>query len=186
VEKIQCHLLRTIIWFLLFCLPISAFAADKVTLQLKWFHQDFLYASNKFTQSRPEIVLTKSFPQIKRLPVENTLASLKAVTFGRADAALGEEAVLRTLINKNLLSGLHISGEVDIGNSELANLRLGVRDDWPLLQSALMKAMAAVTPQEMAQIRQTWVPIETDVSASKSAVPISYQRLIIYGLMVFL
>ena len=36
-----------------------------------------------------EEVLTKSFPQIKRLPVEDTLASLKAVTFGRADAALG-------------------------------------------------------------------------------------------------
>ena len=30
-----------------------------------------------------EEVLTKSFPQIKRLPVEDTLASLKAVTFGR-------------------------------------------------------------------------------------------------------
>jgi ABC-type amino acid transport substrate-binding protein len=316
--KCHHHLLRTIIWVLLFCLPISAFAAEKATLQSKWFHQEFLYTSNKFAQSRPEIVLTveeqewlqanpviqvhnekdwppfnyfeygrprglsidymdllakklgikvdyitgpswneflglikrkelavmlnivktedrikyilftepyiknpnsiasaqerpydtiqalfgktvafpkgffyeevltKSFPQIKRLPVEDTLASLKAVTFGRADAALGEEAVLRTLINKNLLSGLHISGEVDIGDPELANLRLGVRDDWPLLQSALMKAMAAVTPPEMAQIRQKWAPIEIGVSESKSAVPISYQRLIICGLMVFL
>jgi len=318
VGKIQRQLLRTIIWVLLFCLPISAFAADKVTFKLKWFHQDFLYASNKFAQSRPEIaltaeeqtwldahpvirvhnekdwppfnyfeygrprglsidymdllakklgikvdyitgpswneflglikrkeldvmlnivktedrikyilftepyiknpnsivspqertydtiqalfgktvafpkgffyeeVLTKSFPQIKRLPVDNTLASLKAVTFGRADAALGEQAVLRTLINKNLLSGLHISGEVDIGDPDLTNLRLGVRDDWPLLQSVLMKAMAAVTPQKMAQIRQKWTPIEIGVSASKSTVPISYQRLIIYGSMVFL
>ncbi|MGD8295071.1 MAG: transporter substrate-binding domain-containing protein [Desulfobacterales bacterium] len=104
-----------------------------------------------------EEVLTKSFPQIKRLPVENTLASLKAVTFGRADAALGEEAVVRTLINKNLLSGLRISGEVEIGDPDLANLRLGVRDDCPLLQSALMKAMAAVTPEEMNQLYQKWI-----------------------------
>ncbi len=104
-----------------------------------------------------EEVLTKSFPRIKRLPVEDTLASLKAVTFGRADAALGEAAVVRTLINKNLLSGLQISGEVNIGNPDLTNLRIGVRDDWPLLQSALMKAMAAITPQEMNQIRENWI-----------------------------
>ena len=89
--------------------------------------------------------------------MEDTLASLKAVVFGRADAALGEAAVVRTLINKNMLSGLQISGEVNIGNPDLTNLRIGVRDDWPLLQSALMKAMAAVIPEEMNQIRQKWL-----------------------------
>ncbi|MGD9371080.1 MAG: transporter substrate-binding domain-containing protein, partial [Desulfobacterales bacterium] len=131
-----------------------------------------------------EEVLTKSFPQIKRLPVEDTLASLKAVTFGQADAALGEAAVMRTLINKNLLSGLRISGEVSIGNPDLTNLRIGVRDDWPLLQSALMKAMAAISPQEMNQIRQKWLvadkrPIDgsgvslADASAGKTTIPLS-------------
>jgi PAS domain S-box-containing protein len=104
-----------------------------------------------------EEVLTKSFPQIKRLPVADTLTSLKAVAFGRADAALGEAAVIRTLISKNMLAGLEISGEVKLGNPDLTNLRLGVRNDWPLLQSALMKAMAEVTPQEMNRIRQQWL-----------------------------
>jgi two-component system sensor histidine kinase/response regulator len=102
-------------------------------------------------------VLAKSFPQIKRLAVENALASLKAVSFGKADAALGDEAPIRTLINQNLLSGLRISGEVDIGNPDLVNMRLGIRDDWPLLHSVLMKAMAAVTPEEMSQIQQKWM-----------------------------
>ena len=122
-----------------------------------------------------EEVLTKSFPQIKRLPVEDTLASMKAVMFDRADAALGEAAVMRTLINKNLLTGLQISGEVNIGDPDLTNLRFGVRNDWPLLQSALMKAMAAITPQEMNQIRQKWLVIdkrqidEKDVSLAETA-----------------
>ena len=31
--------MRTCIGVVLFCLPVSAFGADKVTLQLKWFHQ---------------------------------------------------------------------------------------------------------------------------------------------------
>jgi PAS domain S-box-containing protein len=130
--------------------------------------------------------LAKSYPQIKRLPVEDTLASLKAVTFGRADAALGEVAVVRTLINKNLLTGLRISGEVSIGNPDLTNLRIGVRNDWPLLQSALMKAMAAITPQTMNQIRQKWVVVDRPPTAQKTAAPISYGRLIAYGLAVFL
>jgi len=133
-----------------------------------------------------EEVLTKSFPQIKRLPVEDTLASLKAVTFGRADAALGEAAVLRTLINKNLLTGLRISGEVNIGNPDLTNLRLGARNDWPLLHSALMKAMAAITPQEMNQIWQKWIGVDVPTTSQETAVPIAYGRLIAYGIAVFL
>jgi PAS domain S-box-containing protein len=134
-----------------------------------------------------EEVLTKSFPQINRLPVEDTLASLKAVVFGQADAALGEAAVIRTLINKNMLSGLKISGEVKLGNPDLTNLRLGVRDDWPLLQSALMKAMAEVTPQEMNQIRQKWLTFDrrqidekdvslSDASAGKIAISLSAEE----------
>jgi len=133
-----------------------------------------------------EEVLAKSFPQIKRLPVEDTLASLKAVTFGKADAALGEEAVFRTLINHNLLSGLRISGEVDIGNPDLTNLRIGVRDDWPLLQSAIMKAMAAITPAEMNQIRGKWLVVDAPTASRETAGPISYGHLIAYGIAVFL
>jgi len=133
-----------------------------------------------------EEILTKSFPRIKRLPVEDTLASLKAVTFGRADAALGEAAVIKTLINKNLLTGLQISGEVNIGDPDLTNLRIGVRDDWPLLKSALIKAMAVITPQEMNQIRQKWLVVDGPPTKQKTTVPISYGRLIAYGIAVFL
>jgi ABC-type amino acid transport substrate-binding protein len=134
-----------------------------------------------------EEVLTKSFPQIKRLPVKDTLASLKAVAFGRADAALGEAAVVRTLINKNFISGLQISGETNIGDPDLTNLRIGVRDDWPLLHSALMKAMAAIAPQEMTQIQEKWIVTALDTAAApQTAVTLSYGRLVVYGIAVFL
>ncbi len=39
MEKYQRLLLGTCIWFLLFCLPVSTIAADKVTLQLIWKNQ---------------------------------------------------------------------------------------------------------------------------------------------------
>jgi PAS domain S-box-containing protein len=108
-----------------------------------------------------EEILTKSFPRIKRLPVMDTLASLKAVSFGNADAALGEEAVVRSLMAKNMLTGLHISGEVKLGNPDLDNLRIGIRNDWPLLHSAMMKAMASVSPQQMNELSQKWLAHST-------------------------
>jgi len=135
-----------------------------------------------------EEVLTKSFPQIKQLPVDNSLASLKAVTFGKADAALSEEAVVQTLINKNMLTGLLVSGEVKIGNPDLVNLRIGIRDDWPLLQSAIMKAMAGITPKEMNKIQQRWVA-ESKVEAPETPLVdegISLGRLIKYSVIIFI
>ena len=118
-----------------------------------------------------EEVLAKAFPQIERLPVEDTLASLKAVAYGRADAAMGEAAVIQTLINRNMLGGLQISGEVELGTPDLANLRIGVRKDWPLLQSALMKAMATITPQEMDQIRKKWLVSPGQLPDGKATPP---------------
>ncbi|MFC1866686.1 transporter substrate-binding domain-containing protein [Thermodesulfobacteriota bacterium] len=135
-----------------------------------------------------EEVLTKSFPQIKRWPVEDILASLKAVIIGKADAALGEEAVVQAIISKNMLSSLRISGELNIGNPDLVNLRIGVRDDWPLLRSAITKAMGDIAAGEMAELRQKWL-ISSQVQAS--AIPstnegTNIKRLMVYSGIIFL
>jgi len=102
-------------------------------------------------------VLDRSFPGIKQLVVSDVLESLKAVSFGRADATVGEKAVVEHIIERNLLTSLKISGEIDIGNPDLTNLRIGVRKDWPLLHSILIKAMAEVSPQQMSQIQKKWI-----------------------------
>lgn len=114
-----------------------------------------------------EEVLKTSYPQIKRVPSADILSSLKAVSFGRADAALGEAAVVENVINRNVLSNLKISSEIDIGNPDYVNLHIGVRNDWPLLRSALTKAMETVTPAEMAQVRSKWLRPQTEKSGGK-------------------
>ncbi|MBW1850871.1 MAG: transporter substrate-binding domain-containing protein [Deltaproteobacteria bacterium] len=135
-----------------------------------------------------EEVLTKSFPRIKRWPVEDTLASLKAVIIGKADAALGEEAVVQTIISKNMLRSLRISGEVNIGNPDLVNLRIGVRDDWPLLRSAIKKAMGDITNREMSQLRQKWLISSQDQATviPSADEEINISRLMVYSGIIFL
>jgi ABC-type amino acid transport substrate-binding protein len=75
-----------------------------------------------------EEILTKQYPNIVRFPVDDTLASLRAVSLGDADAAVGEDAVVRSIIARNMLTDLFISGEVEIGNPDIPNLRIGARD----------------------------------------------------------
>ncbi len=107
-----------------------------------------------------EEILDISFPQINLLRTDSVTECLKAVSFGNADATLGELAVVKSLISKNVLTGLQISGEVEIGNPEFVNLRIGVRDDWPTLVGILKKAMAAVSPAEMSALEANWLGID--------------------------
>ncbi len=104
-----------------------------------------------------EEILKKSYPEVKMLLVKDTLACLKAVSTGKADAALGEQAVVDYIIRKNMISNLNLSGEASIGNPDLESLRIGVRNDYPLLQAVITKAMASVTPKEMSAIQEKWL-----------------------------
>ncbi|AFL73229.1 PAS domain S-box [Thiocystis violascens DSM 198] len=116
-----------------------------------------------------EDVLTREYPTIRRLPVADALASLKAVALGQADAALGRDAVLRYQIKKNLLTNLKITGELTISDPDIAHMRIGVRNDWPLLRSALDKAMAAVAPEEIDALRQRWLQQTSAVAGGEPA-----------------
>jgi PAS domain S-box-containing protein len=104
-----------------------------------------------------EEILKKHFPEIKILPVEDVLACLKAVMYGKAEATISEITVAQHIVNSNMLTGLTMSGELDFGDPDLANLRIGIRNDWPTLQAILAKVMASVTQEEMRVLRERWL-----------------------------
>ncbi|MCK7575840.1 MAG: response regulator [Chromatiales bacterium] len=104
-----------------------------------------------------ETLLSRHYPDIQRLPAPDVLEALKAVALGRADAAIGRDAVVRYQIASHLLTNLQVSGEVESIDPDVAGLRIGVRNDWPLLHSALGKAMAHVTQEELKHLRERWL-----------------------------
>jgi ABC-type amino acid transport substrate-binding protein len=104
-----------------------------------------------------EEVLRNNYPKIKLHLVDGTLESMKAVTFGKADAALGELAVFNYLMANHMLPDLAVSGEVKMGNREYSLLNIATRTDLPILASILSKAVCAVGPEQVRVIQQRWI-----------------------------
>ena len=104
-----------------------------------------------------EEVLARDYPKIKVLPLKNTYESMTAVSFGKADAALGELAVFNHLIGQHLMTDVSVTGEVKIGDKELSLLNIATRKDMPLLASILRKGMKSVSGDESRIIRQKWL-----------------------------
>ncbi len=113
-----------------------------------------------------ESALKKEYPDIRYLYLPDVPSCLKSVARNEADATLGEQAVVEYLIRENILHGLSLSPEVSIGDADLQNLRIGIRKDWPLLHSALGKAMASISPQEKLELQQKWILTEKKTSTS--------------------
>ncbi len=107
-----------------------------------------------------EEVLKRDFPQIMILPLTTTLDTIKAVSFGKADAALGELAVFNHLLSQHMISDLAVTGEVRVGNPELALLNIATRKDLPVLVSILTKGVKAITVEERRALKVKW--LQTD------------------------
>jgi len=106
-----------------------------------------------------EEILTREFPDINLHLVRNTLESIKAVSFGQADAAVGELAVFNYLLDEHLVSDMFVSGEVTMGDPELSLLNIATRQDLPILASILRKGVASISEEEQVALRERWVPL---------------------------
>lgn len=104
-----------------------------------------------------EEILKRDYPEIKILAVKDTLESMKAVVFGKADAAFGELAVFKHLMTEHMMADLAVSGEVAMGNPEFSLLNIATRKDLPVLASILKKGMAAITIEEKRAIYSKWI-----------------------------
>ena len=103
-----------------------------------------------------EEILKRDFPEIKLHLVKNTLETMKAVSFGKADAALGELAVFNYLMDKHFMTDLVLSGEVKMGSPEYALLNITAHKEQQLLASILNKGVKSIGEIEVRELRQKW------------------------------
>lgn len=88
--------------------------------------------------------LKANFPELSLLPVDNALQALLKVASGEADAYIGNVAVAAYLIDKNVLTTIHMGDYATMGQLELS---IGVRNDFAPLVSILDKGIAALSPE---------------------------------------
>lgn len=111
-----------------------------------------------------EEILRKHYPEINLLLVNNVLEAMKAVTFGKADAALGELAVFNHLLTEHLMSDLAVSGEAKMGDPEYSLLNIATRKDLPILAAILSKGVESISAADKKELQNKWLNIETQIT----------------------
>lgn len=111
-------------------------------------------------------LLQERHPEIRLLPVESTLKALKAVSFAKADAYVGNQAVAAWISQKNQLINLKIAADPDLGRAPQNFAVTKSAADWAPLIGILDKTLASITPAEKIHIESRWLgQIDTLASA---------------------
>jgi len=100
--------------------------------------------------------LRRDIPQAKIIETKTTVEALESVATGKADAYLGNLAVVSYLIEKKGLVDLKVAAPSPYPDDAYA---MGVRKDWPELARIIDKALAAMSEEEHRQIRQKWLSL---------------------------
>lgn len=98
----------------------------------------------------------KNFPDIHIVPVEDDLAGLRDVAFGRVDATVVNLAIASYLIQKHGIANLRVAGDSGRSNA----LHIATRNDWPMLNSILSKALASISDTARAEIQHRWIHLD--------------------------
>ncbi|PHS08965.1 MAG: hypothetical protein COA88_05530 [Kordia sp.] len=101
-------------------------------------------------------MISRDFPKIQIIHADGVKEALKSVSFGTADAFVGNLAVVSYYINKEGFTNIKIAAPTRYKNSDLS---FGVRKDWPELVSIVDKVFEAIPPEEHNKIKLDWIQV---------------------------
>lgn len=99
--------------------------------------------------------IEKYYPEIKQILVKDSLAALKLLSLGKADATIGKKNVIDYIIALNNVSGVTPTNYVD-DNRMVSLIRIGTSKKNSKLRDILEKAQKSVTDQEILQLKRKW------------------------------
>ena len=123
--------------------------------------------------------LRQRYPTTPVVEVASARDALAMVASGRADATIGNVAVISHYIQSLGLGNLKIAAPFF---DDERPLRFGVRSDWPELVSLLDKALADLDPSRLQAIQNRWMPLNLTQGVDPKRVA-EYLR---WGLVIFL
>jgi len=103
-------------------------------------------------------LIRNKFPNVEIELVPDLTAALRKVSFGMADAFVGDLATASFNIEAEGITNLRLAG-----NAEPPNIAgFAVRSDWPELSAILDKGMSMVTKEERQAIFNKWIHLEAE------------------------
>ena len=95
-------------------------------------------------------------PQIRVVPVPDTLAALEAISVVTISALISDVATVSYYIHREGMTDIRIVGSVE------QNLELGIatRKDWPELNRIMEKALADISKAEHEKISRQWIHLK--------------------------
>ncbi|MBF0319020.1 MAG: transporter substrate-binding domain-containing protein [Nitrospirae bacterium] len=105
-----------------------------------------------------EARLKVEHPKLSLVQMPDIETALKELSNGTIDALVDNLGTVSFNIDKIGLSNLKVAASTPY----MHDLAIGVRKDWPLLASALSKALRSMDEQEIRQIKYRWVAIKYD------------------------
>ena len=98
----------------------------------------------------------RTYPELGLYPDHDVLSGLRKVSVGLADAMIVNVALASYFMEKEGITNLRVAGRTGFSQQ----LSFASRSDWPLLHSAIEKALARITPVEREKIRLRWIAID--------------------------
>lgn len=121
-------------------------------------------------------VLSKEYPLIKLVPVENTSIALSLVSIGQADAYVGNGVTASYLIRKLGYHNLSYSGQTEYASSH----SIGFTKQNIMLARVVQKALSSISKPEIDTIENFWFGFNTQsVINKKTALIIGFGLLFI-------
>ncbi|MGL1890950.1 MAG: response regulator [Spirochaetaceae bacterium] len=128
--------------------------------------------------------IKEKYPKAVLLETENAAEALRAVAFGDADAAPFDAGVGNYLLSDLGLSNLIIGAYTFFGEDEGADeYFIGVRDDWPELQSILNKAIRSFPRDDFDALTKKW---GVGINVIEEDVAVTTNNLLLNGLKIIL
>lgn len=97
------------------------------------------------------------YPEINIVEFDTVRAALIGLSAGEIDVFADRLITSNYIISKNFITGLEVIGQGIIPKNEKQdNIRMAVRNDWPLLPIILNKGMMLVSDQEYDDLAKKW------------------------------
>ena len=121
-----------------------------------------------------EELLSKYYPNIKLLFVENSLEGLKKVAFDKADGFIDSFIVANYFIENNLITNLKTAFEVDDERFNL-DMHLATNKENIVLQQILEKATHEITKDELSELKRKWINT-SNTNNSNYSIPLNIEE----------